>query len=182
MLVKKRRKVLKKGGDKQNLKPVKHAQQCMSQTKKQTIRLKMQVHSAPYTAISKILTWTKLCKKYLKNPFQLVWILPSKDRHTQTQCRPHLALQLLVIAHQSTSTCFCCGKGLREFGDLCFIIKSRRPIGRDENGVIIILNKWKMCTFTCQKFVSDRFSGIFWPATHHCKRLIVICYRKSKLT
>ena len=56
MLVKKRRKVLKKGGDKQNLKPVKHAQQCMSQTKKQTIRLKMQVHSAPYTAISKILT------------------------------------------------------------------------------------------------------------------------------
>ena len=52
----KRRKTLKKGGDKHNLKPVKHTQQCMSQTKKQTIQLKMQVHSAPYRAISKILT------------------------------------------------------------------------------------------------------------------------------
>ena len=37
MLVKKRRKVLKKGGDKHNLKPVKHAQQYMSQTKNQAI-------------------------------------------------------------------------------------------------------------------------------------------------
>ena len=56
MLVKKNRKVLKKGEDKHSLMPAKHAQQCISQTKKQTIQLEMQVRSALYTAISKILT------------------------------------------------------------------------------------------------------------------------------
>ena len=100
MLVKKRRKVLKKGGDKHNLKPAKHAQQCMSQTKKQTIQLEIQVQSAPYTAISKTLTGTKLWKKYLKSPFQLGWMLPSKYSHTQIQCQSHMSLPLLVIADQ----------------------------------------------------------------------------------
>ena len=82
----------------------------------------------------------------------------------------------------NTSTSFGCRKSLREFGDLCFITKSRRPIGRDENGVIINAQKLKNVYFTCQKFVSDRFFRNFWPATHHCTHLIVICYRKSKLT
>ena len=81
-----------------------------------------------------------------------------------------------------TSTCFGCRKSLREFGDLCFIIKLRCPISRMKLALSYIPKNWKMCTFTCQKFVSDRFSRIFWPATHHCTRLIVICYCKSKLT
>ena len=156
----------------------------MSQTKKQTIQLKMQVQSAPYTTISKLLTWTKFCQKYLNKPFQLVWMLPSKGRHTQTQCLPHLSLKLLVIAHQILQHDLAAvkTKSLREFGDLCFIRKSRRPIGRDENGVIMYTQKLKNVYSHLWEICVRQVFPNFWPATHHYTHLIAICYRKSKLT
>ena len=132
----------------------------------------MQVHSAPYTAISKILTWTKLCKKYLKNPFQLFWMLPSKGRHTQTQCRPHFISYCPPI----TSTCFGCRKSLREFEDLCFITKSRRPIGRDENGVIIYTQQMKNMYFhlseICVRQVFPNFLACYAPLYAHHRNLL----------
>ena len=177
MLVKKRRKVLKKRGDKHNLK---HAQQCISQAKKQTIQLKMQVQSAPYTAISKILSWTKLWKKYLKNPFQLVWMLPSKDRHTQTQCQPYLSLQLLVIAHQIRQHALAAVKvfGVRRFVFYNKIEASSRSGWKWDYHIYPTTEK---CVFSpvrnlCQKGFTD-FFGLLRTIIR-----IAVCYCKRKLT
>ena len=57
------------------------------------------------------------------------------------------ATAIISYCPPNTSTCFGCRKNLREFGDLCFITKSRRPIGRDENGVITYTQEQKNGSF-----------------------------------
>ena len=44
--------------------------------------------------------WNKTLQEVSQEPVPVSLNSTSKDRHTQTQCRPHLPLQLLVIAHQ----------------------------------------------------------------------------------
>ena len=67
----------------------------------------------------------------------------------------------------NTSTCFGCRKSFREFGDLCFITKSRRPIGRDENGVIIYTQQMKNVYFhlseICVRQVFRNFLACYAP-------------------
>ena len=42
---------------------------------------------------------------------------------------------ILSFCPPNTSTCFDCRRSLREGKDLDFIVKSRRPIGRDDTGI-----------------------------------------------
>ena len=76
----------------------------------------------------------------------------------------------------NTSTSFGCGKSLREFGDSCFITKSRRPIGRDENGVIIYTQQMKNMYFhlseICVRQVFPNFLACYAPLYAHHRNLL----------
>ena len=67
----------------------------------------------------------------------------------------------------NTSTCVGCRKSLREFGDMCFITKSRRPIGRDEKGVIIYTQEMENVYFhlseICVRQVFPKFLACYAP-------------------
>ena len=43
---------------------------------------------------------------------------------------------ILSFCLPNTSTCFGCRRSLQQGNDLCFITKSRRPIGRDDTGIM----------------------------------------------
>ena len=43
---------------------------------------------------------------------------------------------ILIFCQPNTSTCFGCRMSLQEGNDLCFVTKSRRPTGRDDNGIM----------------------------------------------
>ena len=76
----------------------------------------------------------------------------------------------------NTSTSFGCGKSLREFGDSCFITKSRRPIGRDENGVIIYTQQMKNMYFhlseICVRQIFPNFLACYAPLYAHHRNLL----------
>ena len=76
-----------------------------------------------------------------------------------------------------TSTCFGCRKSLREFGDLCFIIKSRCLISRDETGVVIYTQELKNVYFhlseICVRQVFPNFLACYAPLyAPHCNLLL----------
>ena len=76
----------------------------------------------------------------------------------------------------NTSTSFGCRKSLREFGDLCFITKSRPPVGRDENGVILYTQELKNVYFhlseICVRQVFPNFLACYAPMyAPHCNLL-----------
>ena len=76
----------------------------------------------------------------------------------------------------NTSTCFSCRKSLREFGDLCFITKSMRPVGRGENDIIIYTQELKNVYFhlseICVRQVFPNFLACYAPLyAPHCNLL-----------
>ena len=78
-----------------------------------------------------------------------------------------LVTAIISYCPPNTLTCFGCHKSLWELGDLCFITKSRRPIGRYENDVITYTKKMKNVYFQlseiCVRQVFPNFLVCYAP-------------------
>ena len=89
---------------------------------------------------------------------------------------------ILQYCPPNTSTCFGCRKNIREpcanisniLQGLCFITKSRRPVGRDENGMLTYIDELRNVYFhfdeTCVRFHFPNFVCWFSPvySEHRC--------------
>ena len=83
---------------------------------------------------------------------------------------------ILSFCPLNTSTCFGCRRSLREGKDLCFITKSRGPIGRYDNGIMQyttdLKNVYFRVTEDCVRPVFPNFVACFFPLYQPHRQLL----------